>query len=48
MNLSQSLTVCSCITNDNQISLSLVREEKRITGGIHSEETINPGNIAEI
>ena len=28
VNLSPSLTVCSCITNDNQINLSLVREEK--------------------
>ena len=28
VNLSPSLTVCSCITNDNQITLSLVREEK--------------------
>ena len=27
VNLSPSLTVCSCITNDNQITLSLVREE---------------------
>ena len=26
--LSPSLTVCSCITNDNQITVSLVREEK--------------------
>ena len=28
VNLSPSFTVCSCITKDNQISLSLVREEK--------------------
>ena len=28
VNLSPSLTVCNCITNDNQITLSLVREEK--------------------
>ena len=28
VNLSPSLTVCSCIANDNQIALSLVREEK--------------------
>ena len=28
VNLSPSLTVCSCITNDNQINLSLVREDK--------------------
>ena len=28
VNLSPSFTVCSCITNDNQINLSLVREEK--------------------
>ena len=28
VNLSPSLTVCSCVTNDNQITLSLVREEK--------------------
>ena len=28
MNLSPNLTLCSCITNDNQITLSLVREEK--------------------
>ena len=28
VNLSPSLSVCSCITNDNQITLSLVKEEK--------------------
>ena len=28
VNLSPSLTVCICITNDNQINLSLVREDK--------------------
>ena len=28
VNLSPSLTVCCCITNDNQITVSLVREEK--------------------
>ena len=39
VNLSPKLTVCSCVTNDNQITLSLVREEKRITGAIYSEET---------
>ena len=40
VNLSPSLTVCSCITNDNQINLSLVREGKnRIKWAIHSEET---------
>ena len=40
VNLSPSLTVCSCITKDNEITLSLVREEK-ITGAIYSEETTN-------
>ena len=28
VNLSPSLRVCSCITNDNEITVSLVREEK--------------------
>ena len=28
VNLFPNLTVCSCITNDNQINLSLVREKK--------------------
>ena len=33
VNLSPSLTVCSCVTNDNQINLSLVREEKKESRG---------------
>ena len=28
VNFSPCLTVCSCITNDNQITLSLVKEKK--------------------
>ena len=41
VNLSPSLTVCSCITNNNQINLSLVREDKvESRGQIHFEENI--------
>ena len=49
VNLSPSLTVCSCITNDNQITLSLVKEEKIESRGqsILRKQQIHC-NIAEV
>ena len=39
VNLSTSLTVCSCITNDNELTLSSVKEEKMFTRTTYSDKT---------
>ena len=48
VNLSPSLTVCSCITNDNQITLSLVIEEKKSRGQSILRKQQILCNLAEI
>ena len=48
VNLSPSLTVCSCITNDNLITLSFVRDEKESRGQSILRKQPILCNLAEI